>query len=402
MKRATSVEDHKLAAAYESVREVLASPKYAERKTKPLAFWALPGDRRLPMALLGYSLQDVLSQSLEELAATPGIGKKKLNSLIKLLHRATKDQPPGQPLFAEEPAAKPRGAKAKGGRAAPSQPGGFDPATVSELLWEQWRETVRRYGLEEETLGRLAPSLERLPTVIWRTPLGNYLNLTIADIRRLKTHGEKRLHAILEVFHSLHQTLGHVPPHGHLRVDVRPSFTVPIERWIDDVLRRSQPPSPAELKQRVILPILEQLRIDAGAEIFRILEERLGIKGTPVPVQQQSKRLGVTRARVYQLLETCADVMSVRWPEGEKLFLRLHQKLASFPNAKTQVARLRELTDLIYPNLRGATAASAERSARSNAGERSSRRTDASTSRQGANHQHQRSKNGPPARLAAR
>jgi hypothetical protein len=400
MTRATSVEDHKLAAAYESVRGVLAAPKYADRKDKPLAFWALPGDRRLPMALLGDSLKELLSHSLEELSATPGIGKKKLNSLLKLLHRATKDHPPGV-QFTDETAIQPKGAKSKGGRAAAASRGGFDPATVSELLWEQWRQTIRRYGLEQETLGRLAPSLERLPTVIWRTPLETYLDSTIADIRGLKTHGEKRLRAILEVFHSVHDTLGQVPRHGHLRVDVRPNFTVPIERWIHDVLRRSQPPSPAELKQRVILPILEQLRIDAGTEIFRILEERLGIKGSPVPVQQQAKRLGVTRARVYQLLETCADVMSVRWPEGEKLFLRLLQKLGSFPNAKAQVPRLRALTDLIYPELRNTTSASSERSLKANHGEQNSKRTDGRPSRQSSNHQHQRSKNGAPVRLAA-
>ena len=399
MKRAISVEDHKLRAAYESLRKIFAAAKYADRKDKPLAYWALPGDRRLPMALLGHPLKKILSQSLEELSATPGIGKKKLSSLIKLLHRATKDNPPGLPLLTDEPATKSRAAKTKGARGL-AQGKGFDPATVSELLWEQWRETIRRYGLEHETLGRLAPSLERLPTVIWRTPLGNYLDLTIADIRGLKTHGDKRLRAILEVFHSVHETLGQVPRHGHLRVDLRPNFTVPIERWINDVLRRSQPPTPAELKQRVILPILEQLRIDAGAEIFRILEERLGIKGSPVPVQQQAKRLGVTRARVYQLLETCADIMSVRWPEGEKVFLRLHQKLAEFTNAKPQLARLRALTGLIYPQLRHTTAAN-ERSLGSSHSASSSPRSAGSPVQQGANHHRQRSQNSPPMRLVA-
>ncbi|MEX2141748.1 MAG: hypothetical protein WD894_20955 [Pirellulales bacterium] len=400
MTRATSVDDHKLAAAYESLREVLAASKYADRKDKPLAFWALPGDRRLPMALLGYSLKELLSRSLEELSATPGIGKKKLSSLIKLLHRATKDHPPVV-LFTDETAGKTKAAKSRGGRGGPSSRSGFDPATVSELLWEQWRQTIRRYGLEHETLGRLAPSLDRLPTVIWRTPLDTYLDSTIADIRGLKTHGEKRLRAILEVFHSIHETLGQVPRQGHLRVDVRPNFTAPVERWVHEVVGRSQPPSPAELKQRVILPILEQLRIDAGAEIFRILEERLGIKGSPVPVQQQAKRLGVTRARVYQLLEMCADVMSVRWPEGEKLFLRLHHKLGSFPNAKTQVARLRALTDLIYPELRDTPAAPPERSLEANHAKQNSPRTEGSPSRQSASHQHQRNKNGAPVRLAA-
>jgi hypothetical protein len=224
--------------------------------------------------------------------------------------------------------------------------------------------------------------------VIWRTPLATYLDLTIADIRGLKTHGEKRLRAILEVFHSVHETLGQVPRHGHLKVDVRPSFTVPVERWIQDVLLRSQPPNPVELKQQVILPILNQLRIDAGMEVFHILEERLGIKGSPIPVQQQAKRLGVTRARVYQLLETCAEIMSVRWPEGEKLFLRLLQKLGSYPNGKTQLTRLRALTDLIYPELRDAAATAAQT------------RPSETQMRPASNHHHARNKNGAMPRLA--
>jgi chaperonin GroEL (HSP60 family) len=138
----------------------------------------------------------------------------------------------------------------------------------------------------------------------------------------------------------------------------------------------------------VLETILEQLKIDAGTEIYRILEERLGIKGSPVPVQQQAKRLGVTRARVYQLLETCAEIMSVRWPEGEKLFKRLLEKLGSFPNGKVQVARLRALTDLIYPDLRDVATAAVQ-----------SRAAEAST-RQGSNHQHMRNKNGALPRLA--
>jgi hypothetical protein len=346
MKRIASVEDHKLNLAYDALRETLLRPKFADRIDKPLAFWALAGDRRLPMALLGFSLKQLLASPLDDLAATPGIGKKKLGSLIKLLNRATKDQPPAVPLV-DDDSATPR---AK--RAPPRPPHArFDPLMISEALWEQWQRTVRDYGLAHESLGRLAPSLQNLPTVIWRTPLDKYLDLTVAEMRRLKTHGEKRVRAILEVFHSVHEMLAHVPNHGHLRIDVRPKFTVPIEHWIEEALARSAPPNTTELRQRVVVPIVEQLKIDAGPAIHRLVEERLGIKTPPQRVQQQAKRLGVTRARVYQLLETCADVMSVRWPEGEELFARLDRKLAAANAAKPQTQQLRELLDLIYPKV---------------------------------------------------
>ncbi len=37
--------------------------------------------------------------------------------------------------------------------------------------------------------------------------------------------------------------------------------------------------------------------------------------------------MGVTRARVYQLLEDCAKVMDVRWPAGEYLLAAVSAKL---------------------------------------------------------------------------
>jgi hypothetical protein len=85
--------------------------------------------------------------------------------------------------------------------------------------------------------------------------------------------------------------------------------------------------------------------------VFRIAQERLGIKSSHHSVQQQARRLRVTRARVYQLLETCGDVLAVRWPEGEALIGRLDQKLSGFPSARSQVAQLRRLTAIVYPSL---------------------------------------------------
>ena len=261
------------------------------------------------MALLGYPLERLLSHSLAELSAKRGIGAKKLHSLIRLLHRETKDHPPDVPL-AEPPV------KVKGARSSKREPEGFNPSVVSELLWEQWRQSVKKYGLERELLGRLAPSLQKLPTVIWREPLSTYIDSTLADLRGLKTYGEKRIQGILEVFYSIHELLAHVPHEGHLRIEIRPKFTLPIEQWIHQALTRSQSPTVAELKQQVIVPVVEQLGIDAGQDVFRLVEERLGIKKAPLRVQVQAKRLGVTRARVYQLLEACGDVMAIRWPEG--------------------------------------------------------------------------------------
>src|ERR1700709_720363 len=98
MIKIASVEDVKLVNSFQSVRKQLLDDRFADRMEKPLAYWALPNDRRLPLAFLGRTLKDLLSTPFEDLTATPGIGQKKISSLVKLLARATKDQPPTVPF----------------------------------------------------------------------------------------------------------------------------------------------------------------------------------------------------------------------------------------------------------------------------------------------------------------
>src|SRR6476660_10616265 len=105
MNKVTSVEDYKIVSSFQSLRKTLLDDKFADRLEKPLAYWALPNDRRLPLAFLGRTIKDLLATPFEELSATPGIGQKKITSLVKLLSRATKDQPPAVPIgLTEAPA----------------------------------------------------------------------------------------------------------------------------------------------------------------------------------------------------------------------------------------------------------------------------------------------------------
>lgn len=358
MKRVRSVEEHRLTAAFDALCETLQQPQYAERIEKPLAFWALPNDRRLPMALLGLPLKTLIGSKFEDLAETPGIGRKKINSLIKLLARATKQQPPGLEKVvpieshngSKEGGSKGGGLKGSGSKGGGSKElaSGFDPATISELVWEEWRNTVQKFGIGHEPLGRLAPTLERLPTVIWRTPLATYCDYTIAEIRELKTHGQKRINSILEVFYGVHSLLRDTPVDGYLRMRLTPAFILPIEKWARETIYHRRNPSPQDLKEHVIDPLIAQVRVDAGGVVSRLCEERIGLRGNPARVQFQAKRLGVTRARVYQLFEMCADVMSVRWPEGAGLLTELKGHLEkSVPDHPWD--RFLNTLELLYP-----------------------------------------------------
>src|SRR5262245_8683159 len=95
MAKSSSADEVKLVSHYETLRQTLQAEQFESRLNRPLAFWALPSDRRLPTALLGRSLRDLLSQPFNQLAATAGIGHKKLETFIKLLVRATKEDAPG-------------------------------------------------------------------------------------------------------------------------------------------------------------------------------------------------------------------------------------------------------------------------------------------------------------------
>jgi len=347
--KATSVEEYKLISSFQSLRATLLEDRYADRMARPLAYWALPTDRRLPLAFLGRPLGELLDTPFDELSSTPGIGQKKISSLIKLLSRATKDHPPSVPFDGVDGPSEEDQRPARTTAEKALATGGFDPALVSEALWSQWRECVQRHALGGERLGRLAPTLQNLPTVIWHTTLDHYTDVTVAQMRSMKTHGEKRVRVILEVFYHVNAALTGAKPQDHLMVQLRPRFIAPIDRWITDQMRQQQIPSHEELVQKLVAPILEQLQHDTGATIAKLAEGRLGIGSAPQSVRQQARRMGVTRARVYQLLDECAKVMEVRWPEGRCLLANLDEHYRSFSTAKDDLSLFRATASLLFP-----------------------------------------------------
>jgi hypothetical protein len=344
MLKPTYADEYKLIGNFEAVRQTLSHDRFVDRLSRPLAFWVLPNDRRLPLAFLGRTLRDLLDTPFEELAATAGIGQKKIHTLIKLLHRATKDRLASGLDGAEKYARKESSGNKSSGR-------GFDPSIVSEALWEEWRQIVVRFGLGSEKLGRLAATLQSLPTVMWHTTLEAYCKRSLAEIRQLKTHGEKRIGTILEVFCSIHEMLANSKLKSHLRVRLLPKFVVPAENWIDRIGGGEGRVAHDAVCRSLIVPLLKQIQTDAGSTVRRLAEGRLGMNGDPQTVRQQSPRMGVTRARVYQLLEECAEVMGVRWPEGHAKLLALQSRLEASKNDGRTVELVRRAIDLFFPDL---------------------------------------------------
>jgi hypothetical protein len=342
MAKTSSAAEVKLASHYETLRKTLQSEPYESRLNRPLAFWALPNDRRLPTALLGRTLRDLLNQPFPQLAATAGIGYKKLETLIKLLVRATKEDVPNASVEnipgAEEQVADGR-----------DESGQFDPDRVSELVWLKWRETARRHGVGHEKLGRLTPSLQSLPSVVWNTPLSFYLDLTVAQMRDLKTHGEKRVSVVLEVFHKLHEVFSHVDPKGDLAIRLAPRAIAQAEEWMSEARSKPAPPTRDEIEKNLVEPIVQQLAIDAGDTVAALARGRLGVGVTPESVRNQSRSLGVTRARVYQMLEECHNVMSIRWPDGRRKLDEFAQWLDLCYASAEAANLLASLRELLFP-----------------------------------------------------
>jgi hypothetical protein len=356
--KCSSVEELQVVSRFESLRRVLLAEPYAAHRDKPLAYWAVPTDRRLPLAFLGRTLDDLLRTPFAELAATPGIGQKKIRSFVKLLSRVANTDPAEVPFDAV--------AMPENGRGGPATAasGGFDPATVSEVAWAQWRVSVMRHGQGPETLGRLAPSLKNMTRVIWNTTLESYAAMSLEEIRALKTHGEKRVRAILEVFHGVHGLVANMGSPEHLVMRITPKLIDGVESWVGRMLQLPTCPSDEEIFIHFVNPLLKQVRTDATRQIAALAENRLGINGPVTSVRQAARTMGLTRARVYQLLNEINDIMNVRWPMGRHQVYELRDKLereAPAAEHPPSLEQFRAAIELFYPGSRRGAAGRLER-----------------------------------------
>jgi hypothetical protein len=345
MSKSSSAERYRLRDSFHAVRAQLLDERYANRLDRSLGYWALPADRRLPVALMNLTLRDILNSTFESLSATPGIGQRKLHTLVDLMRRVQQDlssdgQASAKPAsFLKQPL----------DLAEADHDPNLDPDVIPEKTWETWCETVKCQGLGDERLGRLAPSLLDLPTVIWEKRLSEYVDLSLQQVRRLKTHGEKRVRVVLDVFRTIHRLLGNVGQHPGFVVRLQPSFLVPIEEWLIAQWYSTEPLTLAELRQHVVLPIINQIALDAGPLIQKLVEGRLGLESPPESVRALGQQNSITRARVYQLLEVCDRVMQVRWPEGRSRFDSIERRLASEGADPEAHLMLQRLLEIMFP-----------------------------------------------------
>lgn len=339
-RKAIFSEHYRLVGTYQRLRKNLLDLPDDGRLDKQLNYWVEPTDRRLPIAFLDRTLRELLDQPFDALLATRGVGQKKVLGFFDLLTRAAKADALDQPFGLSDPLTS------QHCKSAIQM--GFDPSVVSEALWSSWCDTVKRHSFASHKLGRLAPSLQSLPTVIWHTPLAEYAGRTLSQIRALRTHGEKRVNVILEIFCTVHEAVATSTRDENLELDLLPRFVPRLTRWLTAALQQEQPPTLEELRRHVVNPLLRQTEIDLGEQVASIAGERLPNKGKTPTVKELSNRVGVTRARIYQLLEDCAKAMEVRWPEGRWLLAPLAAKSAH--GTAASVAVVNAAIELFYPD----------------------------------------------------
>jgi hypothetical protein len=309
---------HELAARFERIRDLLLTDRSDPRLKLPLAHWALPADRRLPRALMHRTLGDLLQTSFASLSATPGIGQKKVHSLLQLLDRALRGDE-----FPED-----------------------DPTNISEVTWARWCAVIMEHGIGDQPLGRFAADLHELPRVIWRATLASYAALTLDEIRRLKTHGEKRVQAITAIFGKLQATLVERGPAG--LIDVAPRSIDALDAWTTEVVAGKRPLTLDELRARLLMPLVEQIRLDAGDATAELVLGRLGWDGPKLSVRRAAMKLRLTRARIYQLLEDAETVAAVRWPQGLEQMRGLLARSAEFGQTSDEHTLMKAAAEVFF------------------------------------------------------
>lgn len=337
--RQRTLDDLRLRSEYDRIAGAILRAEDATIRQKPLSFWATPRDRRLPLVFLPRPIGELVRHAFDDLSSTSGVGPKKMEALVRLLERALQR---GN-----------QGAAAEGGDIEPVNGSRdlnhFDPLAVSELQWTQWRESARRHQLGHETLGRLVGSLQDLPSVLWRAFLSTYFEASLSDIRQLRTYGEKRVRVVLEIFHDIDRAFGRAEIASHLEIDLGPKRMRNVGRYLEELERLGLQPTRQEIQERIAAPIIEQIRVDLGELVHGIVRERFGIAGPSQSVRTQASRLGLTRARIYQLLENCARAMDVRWPEGRRLLNAVIDQCPRDRRHESEQALLVGFRDLCFP-----------------------------------------------------
>ena len=317
MPKPSSADDVKLMSSYETVRATcFSTPSSPIASTSRSPFGPCPTTAGCRPPFSVARLRDLLAHAVSNSwRPPPASAARSWMTFVKLLVRATKDDSTGPDTLNELPGRRGRPDHRHRRRRASS----IRPASRKSSGPSGARRPAS-HGVGQELLGRLAPSLQRCPPSSGRRRSASISTRRWATSASSRRTAKSGCNVVLEVFHTVHQMLSHIDPDGDLAVRLAPRNIAAVEDWMAEAKSRSFPPGLG--RDRAVpgrAARCKQLEIDAGDTVAKLARGRLGVGAKAESVRNQSKSLGVTRARVYQLLEECNNVMSVRWPDGRRL-----------------------------------------------------------------------------------
>jgi hypothetical protein len=154
--------------------------------------------------------------------------------------------------------------------------------------------------------------------------------------------------AIVDIFGHIHQIASQLDTRPHLRVRIVPRLVEQVESWGERRLSEPGPLEIDEIRTAYVVPLLEQVAMDAGQTTARIVESRLPPQG--LSVQRIARQLGQTRGRVYEVLADVETILDVRWPEGRTMARRLADRMAGQSADSPARQLIDSVAQLFYPN----------------------------------------------------
>ena len=286
-----------------------------DRRETLLAHYVRPTDRCIPTQLLDRSLDATAGLDFDDLQRLPAVGFVKLRNLNALLLRIVQE---GTAFTGSSAAADALASETL----EVAEPVVDAASVVNEVQWKLWCDRVTAHSLDSVVLGRVVERLSDLPRGMWHERLGGYLGLSLEAIRRLPTHGHKRVAVIVDTVSRLSRLClaAEACPGGGLVIG--PERIAAVDAWVVDALLGRTELSAQAFTASVAVPLLDQLAADVGPTVYGWAAERLS-RHLELPEALRpasgstpwSQRL--SSSRLQQLHQEATAVLRVRWPRGE-------------------------------------------------------------------------------------
>jgi len=331
---------------FQQVRNEVLSLQCERLLAKRVDYWVLPTDRQVPRNVLDRSLGELLSGSFDSIAALPGVGRKKIAVLIELLTRA---HTAGRQWSASAEGTAPSD------RQASLAPTAASPALIwentDEATWSLWRSTIVRLKLEHEPLGRYTRALATLARPLWRAPLGRFVTMTMAELASQGDLTPKQGRDVLEVFADLHSIVERLGSESsHLSIGIVPRISNRLNAWAALACEQPGHLTVAEIKRKLVDPLLAQLQVDLGKRTVRLEELWAKVQSNlDGRLQVDAAWPGDGSARATLLIDDVRAAVEVRWREGAAWLRRLSEHATAAQVAERECRMIDAAGEFFFP-----------------------------------------------------